>query len=142
MDASCQAAQLALTGTANQIEWAEQIRRSVILEFDRVARALRATAETRTGQGQKIAQLALEILSDKRVAVLANERAGYFIRDWQESDGKVRLLITQDPRYAAIRASRVAPWFSMDPQPANTAMQSAPPAEIPGPKGRDDEYNP
>jgi hypothetical protein len=107
-------AELPLTGAANQIEWDERIRRNVMVEFDRVAKALLLTAETRTGRRQRNAQLALTILSDKRADVLANDRAGYYIQAWRESDGKVRQMITEDPRYALIRESRVAPWFSMD----------------------------
>jgi hypothetical protein len=110
-------AELPLIGTVNQIEWAERIRCNVFIEFDRVAKALVLTAEKRTGQRQRNAQLALAILLDKRNDVMAKDRAGYFILGWQELEGKVRQMITEDPRYAVIRASRLAPWFSMDPKP-------------------------
>jgi hypothetical protein len=39
---------------------------------------------------------------------MANNRAGYFIHDWQELHGQVRELITDDPRYRTIKASRAA----------------------------------
>jgi hypothetical protein len=100
-------AALPLTGTVNQIEWAGRIRSSVIAEFERVAKALSETASHRAGDKRSGAELALAILADKRVEVMANDRAGYFIREWQESDGKVRQMITRDPRYEAIRASRL-----------------------------------
>ena len=100
-------ADLPLTGTVNQIEWAGRIRSSVVGEFERVAKALSEAAGHRAGDKAANARLALAILADKRVEVMANERAGYFIREWQESDAKVRQMITRDPRYEAIRASRL-----------------------------------
>lgn len=100
-------ADLPLTGTVNQIEWAGRIRFSVIAEFERVAKALSEAAGNRAGDGRRNAELALAILADKRDEVMANDRAGYFIREWQESDAKVRQMITRDPRYEAIRASRL-----------------------------------
>jgi hypothetical protein len=110
-------AELPLIGTVNQIEWAERIRRNVLIEFDRVAKVLVLIAENRTGQRQRNALLALAILLDKRIDVMAKDRAGYFIHRWQELEGKVRQMITEDPRYAVIRSSHLAPWFSMDPKP-------------------------
>ena len=98
---------LPLTGTVNQIEWAGRIRCSVIAEFERVAKALSEAAGHRAGDKGSNARLALAILAEKRVEVMANDRAGYFIREWQQSDAKVRLMITKDPRYEAIRASRL-----------------------------------
>ena len=41
----------------------------------------------------------IAILEDKRAEVMANDRAGYFIHDWQELRGQVRELIAEDPRY-------------------------------------------
>ncbi len=85
-----------MTGTANQIEWAEQIRARVAIEFDRVAKALEAAS------GSRISTPAvLEILEDKRAEVMARDEAGYFIVVWQELRDQVRRLITQDPRYQA-----------------------------------------
>ena len=101
-------ADLPLTGTVNQIEWAERIRTSVIAEFERVAKALSEAAGHRAANTETNARLALAILADKRDEVMANDRAGYFIREWQESDAKVRQMITSDPRYEAIRVSRRA----------------------------------
>ena len=37
---------------------------------------------------------------------MANDRAGYFIHDWQELRGQVREMITEDPRYGTIKASK------------------------------------
>jgi len=45
-------------------------------------------------------------VQEKRAAVLTKSRAGEFIRDWQEPDGKVAKLIADDPRCQAIRARR------------------------------------
>jgi len=44
----------------------------------------------------------------KRAEVLAKTSAGYFIRDWQELDGRVRRVIADDPRYQAIKTAREA----------------------------------
>jgi hypothetical protein len=86
-----------MTGTASQIEWAEQIRPCVNAEFDRVAAALRGRANT--------AEI-LAILEEKRAEVMANQSAGYFIREWQELTDQVRKAIASDPRYPEIRRRR------------------------------------
>ena len=85
-----------MTGTANQIEWAEQIKARVSIEFDRVAKALEGAAGSRIST-----RAVLEILEDKRAEVMARDEAGYFIVEWQELRDQVRRLITQDPRYQA-----------------------------------------
>lgn len=95
-----------LTGTSSQLEWAEQIRLRVAGEFDRVEAAFRVTAG-RQSEPDRIDTLAvISILNDKRAEVLARTSAGYFIRDWQELDGRVRQAIADDPRYQAIRTAR------------------------------------
>ena len=95
-----------MTGTASQIEWAGQIRPRVDAEFDRVANAFRSTA-SRQGQPDREDTLAvIAILEEKRLEVMANDRAGYFIRDWQEITDQVRRMIAADGRYQAIRANR------------------------------------
>ena len=91
-----------MTGTPSQIEWAEQIRPRVDAEFDRVANALAGTARDSAVTGALIA-----ILEEKRAEVMANDHAGYFIRDWQELSGKVRQMIGEDARFQAIRARRL-----------------------------------
>jgi hypothetical protein len=48
----------------------------------------------------------IAILEEKRAEVMANDRAGYFIRDWQELGDQVRRMIGQDARYQAIKAAR------------------------------------
>jgi ABC-type amino acid transport substrate-binding protein len=80
-----------MTGTANQIDWATQIRVQVDAEFDRVAAALRSAA----GDNRAV----IEILESKRADVMANDRAGYLIKEWQELRDQVRQLIVKDPRY-------------------------------------------
>ena len=97
-----------LVGTPSPIEWAVQIRPRVADEFDRVAKAFHETAAHQT-EPDRIETLALiAVLEEKRAEVLANHRAGYYIRDWQELSGRVRQIIAQDPRYLAIRAAREA----------------------------------
>jgi hypothetical protein len=90
-----------MTGTPSQIEWAELIRPRVDAEFDRVARALTDTAGDKSDIHALIA-----ILEEKRTEVMANEHAGYFIRDWQELTDQVRQMIGKDSRFQAIRARR------------------------------------
>lgn len=102
------AAKHEMTGTINQVEWAEQIKTQVNAEFDRVAKALELAASKRAGQDREDIQLLIAILEDKRAEVMANDRAGYFIHDWQELRGQVRELIAQDPRYLTIKARRAA----------------------------------
>jgi|SRR5580698_2449639 hypothetical protein len=95
-----------MTGTASQIEWAGQIRPRVDAEFDRVRNAFRSTA-SHQGQPDRDDTLAvIAILEEKRLEVMANSQAGYFIRDWQELTDQVRRMISADGRYQAIRANR------------------------------------
>jgi hypothetical protein len=94
----------ALTGTVNQIEWAERIRMQVDVEFDRVARALSSASRKQSRQDRLDTQSMLCILEEKRAEVLANPSAGYFIHDWQELRDQVRQMIMKDDRYKAIKA--------------------------------------
>jgi len=95
-----------MTGTVNQVEWAERIREQVSKEFDRVASALNFAATKQVGQNRKDTHTVLAILEDKRAEVLTTKRAGYFIHDWQELRDQVRQMIVQDPRYLAIRTNQ------------------------------------
>jgi hypothetical protein len=90
-----------MTGTASQIEWAEQIKPRVNAEFDRVAAAFRQA-------GAKHSGAAIVILEDKRAEVMSNPRAGYFIREWQEITDQVQRMILQDPRYQQIKPNQAA----------------------------------
>jgi hypothetical protein len=82
-----------MTGTPNQISWAEMIKVRVAVEFDRVAAIL--TERSRMDL--------VEILNEHRRTVLANESAGYFIREWGEMTGQVSRMIVADPRYNALK---------------------------------------
>jgi hypothetical protein len=93
-----------LTGTANQIEWAERIRMQVDAEFDRVARVLLEAAGKQGVQAQANTHLIIKILEEKRLEVMANPKAGYFIHDWQELRDQVRQMIMKDNRYKVIKA--------------------------------------
>jgi hypothetical protein len=97
-----------MTGTASQIEWAEQIRPRVDAEFDRVAKAFHAVADRQSGEDRTNTRAIIAILEEKRAEVMAKEQAGYLIRDWQELKDQVRQMIAQDSRYQAIQASRKA----------------------------------
>ena len=85
-----------MTGTDNQISWADIIRVQVNKEFDRVSNAL-----SQRGRHNPNAILLIDILESKRREVLAHENAGYFIKEWGELNGQVRRLIMDDPRYPA-----------------------------------------
>jgi chaperonin GroES len=97
-----------MTGTASQIEWAEQIKPRVNAEFDRVATALMAASGNQMEQDRVDTWSVIAILEEKRAEVMANDQAGYFIRDWQELRDQVRRMIGQDARYQAIKARKAA----------------------------------
>ena len=97
-----------MTGTVSQIEWEEQIRPRVNVEFDHVARAFQAVADRQSNEDRTDTRAIIAILEEKRAEVMAKDRAGYFIRDWQELKDQVRQMIAQDSRYQAIQASRRA----------------------------------
>jgi hypothetical protein len=97
-----------MTGTQSQIEWAEQIKPRVGEEFDRVAKAFLTVAEAQPEVERAETHTVLAILAEKRAEVMANDRAGYFIRNWQELNGQVRQSIADDPRYRAIKSNREA----------------------------------
>jgi len=97
-----------MTGTECQMQLADQIRLRVAQEFDRVASAFLGAAERQGDAGRMETCGMIAILEDKRAEVMANDQAGYFIREWQELDGRVRRMIAEDPRCAVIKASREA----------------------------------
>lgn len=95
-----------MSGTANQVEWAQNIKRHVSAEFDRVAALLRKVATNQVGEMREQTDAVIEILEEKRNTVMAKERAGYFIHDWQEITDQVRNMLIEDPRYQAIKEKR------------------------------------
>ena len=92
-----------MTGSVNQIEWAEQIRAQVNGEFDRVSKALQEAALKQSDQDRLDTYAMMLILEEKRGDVLSNESAGYFIHDWQELRDQVRKMLMNDARYTAIK---------------------------------------
>ena len=105
---SAPARQGALIGTANQVEWAERIKRQVNTEFDRVAAAFRSVAGKQASAKLAATEVVLAILEEKRVETMSHRQAGHFIREWQEIGDQVRQLIFHDARYQAIQTSRAA----------------------------------
>lgn len=99
---------ISMSGTANQVEWAEGIKRQVNDEFDRVARSFRSVAGKQSDAARADTEAIIAILEEKRAAVMRREEAGYFIHDWQEISDQVRQMIFQDARYQAIRSNRPA----------------------------------
>ncbi len=97
--------QPALTGSANQIELAGQLRARVGAEFDRVANALETTARKQNEPNQIATRAMIAILAEQRAQVMANDRAGYFIHEWQDLDGRVRQMLANDSRYQSIKAA-------------------------------------
>ena len=100
------AAKTILVGTPNQIEWAEQIKDRVHKEFDRVGTILKSLAAKQVGWDQTDTLKLVAILEEKRHDVMVNDRAGYFIHDWQELGDQVREMIVKDPRYGEIMTRR------------------------------------
>ena len=98
------AAKTILVGTPNQIEWAEQIKDRVHKEFDRIGLILKSVAAKQVGWDQTDTLKLVAILEEKRHDVMANDRAGYFIHDWQELGDQVREMIVTDPRHGKIMA--------------------------------------
>lgn len=96
-----------LSGTANQIEWAERIRGRVNGEFDRVAATFRAVAAKQGAEARADTEAIIAILEDQRTEVMRRDQAGYFIHDWQEITDQVRQMIFHDMRYAPIRERQV-----------------------------------
>lgn len=97
-----------MTGTTSQIEWAELIKPRVHAEFDRVANALNTAAGHQAKQDRIDTMAVIAILEEKRIEVMANDKAGYFIERWRELSDQVRQMIAQDSRYQAIKAKRRA----------------------------------
>jgi hypothetical protein len=102
------AAEQKMIGTVNQADWAQQIKRRVSAEFDRVEKALESAASKQADQKRMETLSVIAILEEKWAEVMAKDHAGYFIHEWQELRDQVRQLIIQDPRYLAIKAKRVA----------------------------------
>ena len=92
-----------MTGTANQLEWAEQIKVDVNADFDRVSKALASAAGKQSEPDRTDTLAVIAILEEKRAEVMRNDQASYFIRDWQELRDQVRRLITEDAHYKAFR---------------------------------------
>jgi len=95
-----------LTGSVDQVEWAERIKSQVYIEFDRVASAFQAVAARQNDVKRAETEVIIAILEEKRSEVMSCERAGYFIHDWQEIGDQVRQMIFRDPRYQAIQQNR------------------------------------
>ena len=98
-----------MSGTANQVEWAQRIRCRVNDEFDRVTRAFRSVAAKQSDARRAGTEAILGILEEKRAAVMSRQDAGYFIKDWQEIGDQVRQMIFHDPRFQAIKVGMAAP---------------------------------
>ena len=98
--------EIKLIGTPNQIEWAEQIRLTVVQEFERVAKVFHAQVSIQTGQKQAETRTIIAILEQKRAETMSITFAGYFIREWRDMNDQVREMIARDPRYQAIRDQR------------------------------------
>src|SRR5260370_40504425 len=103
-----EAARRTLSGTPNQIEWAEQIKPRVGAEFDRVAKALTAAAGNQGEQARTDTRAAIAILEEKRAEVMAKEQAGYFIRNRQGLGDQVRQMDGRESKYATIKTRKTA----------------------------------
>jgi hypothetical protein len=109
-----------MIGTRNQIAWAVQIRSQVEAEFDRVRNVLEYAAAKRSPENATDIYDIIRILEDKRVQVMENEQASYFIHVWQDPGHLVSQLVIRDSRYDAIKASQTARFAAesaRDPKP-------------------------
>lgn len=95
-----------LVGTQSQVDWAERIRTRVDAEFDRVATAFVAVAGKQTEQDRTDTAAVIAILEDIRAEVMAKDKAGYFIHDWQSLSDQIRQMIARDLRYQAIQTGK------------------------------------
>jgi hypothetical protein len=107
-----------MTGTASQIEWADQIRPRVNAEFDRVTKAFLTVAHRQGDQDREDTLAIVAIVEEWRAEVMARTEAGYFIRDWQELNDQIRRTIVKDSRYMAIQAARKVRAIDRAPRPA------------------------
>ena len=99
----------ALKGSVAQVHWAEEIRRRVDAEFDRVTAVFTSIAERQHDPARRSDTYAIiAIVQQKRDEVLARDQAGYFIHDWQEINDQVRQMIFRDERFDALRKTRPA----------------------------------
>jgi hypothetical protein len=69
-----------MSGTPNQVEWAERIKRRVNEEFDPVGSALRVVAIKQSDARRADTEAILAILEEKRGAVMNRQQAGHYIR--------------------------------------------------------------
>ena len=97
-----------MEGTESQIEWAERIKQNVSIEFASVAASFTTIALRQPPEARSETEAVIAILEEKRNEVMKNDRAGYFITEWQEINDQVRQLIFQDARYQAIKDQRAA----------------------------------
>jgi hypothetical protein len=93
-----------MSGTANQVEWAESIKHQVNDEFARVTSLFRSIADRQHGERRADTEAIIAILDDKRAEAMSAERASYFIRDWQEITDQVRQMLLHDSRYLTIKS--------------------------------------
>ncbi len=100
--------QVQISGTVNQVEWANRIRLNVNAEFDRVAASFRLIAGKQMDGKRADTDAIVAILEEKRAAVMSRDQAGYFIHDWQEINDQVRQMISRDPRFQKIKSRRKA----------------------------------
>lgn len=98
---------ISMSGTANQIEWAERIRRQVDDEFDRVAAAFQSIADKQNDARRADTEAILAILEDRRAEGSEQRTGRHFIHGWQEIGDQVRQMIFRDPRYQAIKTNRL-----------------------------------
>lgn len=123
---SCGIKEHRMIGTLNQIAWAVQIKSQVDAEFDRVRKVLEH-AMTKSPMDIAEIESIIQILEEKRGEVMENERAGYFIHEWQELGNQVSRMVVRDPRYQAIKVSQATrhgrPAAHMDDPDAKTPKQ-------------------
>jgi hypothetical protein len=95
-----------MTGTETQIEWGAKLKLRVGTEFDRVSRVFQTVCDKQREPDRAETEAIIAMVGEMRSTVMANDDAGYYIREWQDLKNQVRDMVSQDQRYKAIRANR------------------------------------
>jgi hypothetical protein len=97
-----------LEGTAGQVAWAHEIRHRVNAEFDRVRASIEAGSNKFRALDRNETANLLALLEEHRATVLADDRAEYFIAQWQNPPDRLMRVLNGDERWKTINDARAA----------------------------------
>ena len=81
--------------------------RSVIAEFEQIARSLRSVRRRQHGCHREVTDSILQILEEKRTEVMSLGPYSPAIQAWRGVRDPVLPMILSDPRYAALRQKKI-----------------------------------